>query len=99
MNELDLLIQQKKDIEKRIKELRNSASVIGSAKIDVEHYATGKPDRHYLAIFYKPLGDGRPKWQTIFSSNDRKEVVDEIPNIVKCLQGLYEANKGRNKQP
>lgn len=93
MNELDLLIQQKKDIEKRIKELKNNASVVGQAKIDFEHYSTSKPDRHYLGIFYKPLDSRRPRWMTIFSANDRKSVVDAIPPIIENLQELYDRNK------
>ena len=33
MNELDELIRQKKELEKRIKELKNQASVVGKTKI------------------------------------------------------------------
>lgn len=93
MNEIDLLIQQKRELEKRIKELKNCASVVGQTKIDVERYSTSLPDRYFLAVFYKPLQSRKPKWQTIFSSNSRKEVVDVIPSIISNLQELYDRNK------
>ena len=93
MNELEELIRQKKELEKRIKELKNQACIVGRVKIDVEHYPTRKPDRHYLAVFYRPLDNGREKWQTIFSANNKQSVVDAIPSIVNDLQELYNRNK------
>lgn len=89
MSELELLIQQKRELEAKIKALKNQSQQYGMAKVDVEHYPTLKPDRHFLAIHYQPLGDGRAKWQTIFSANSRQEVVDAIPGIISNLQSLY----------
>ena len=97
MNELDILIQQKKELERKIKALRNQSDVVGQVKIDVEHYPTDKPDRFFLAVFYKPIPymgyEGRSKWQTIFSANDRQSVIDAIPAIVENLQEMYDRNK------
>lgn len=89
MSELELLIQQKRELEAKIKALKNQSQQYGAAKVDVEHYPTSKPDRHFLAIYYKPLDDGRAKWQTIFSANSRQGVVDAIPSIISNLQSLY----------
>ena len=91
MNELEELIRQKKELEKRIKELKNQASVVGKTKIDVAHYTS--VDRHYLAVFYEPLNHGRKKWSTIFSSNNKQSVIDAIPSIIEDLQELYNRNK------
>lgn len=89
MDELELLIQQKKEIERKIRILKNQSVECGLAKIDMEHYPTQKPDRHYLAVHYKPLDDGRERWQTVFSANNRQSVIDAIPSIVESLQNLY----------
>ena len=91
MNELEKLIKQKKEIEEKIRILKNQSTICGMAKVDVEHYPTLKPDRHFLAVHYKPLDDGRAKWQTIFSANSRQEVIDAIPGIISNLQSLYGA--------
>lgn len=89
MSELESLIQQKRELEAKIRALKNQSQQYGMAKIDVEHYPTSKPDRHFLAVHYKPLGDGRAKWQTIYSANSRQEVIDAIPGIINNLQSLY----------
>lgn len=90
MDSLESLMKQKREIEEKIRMLKNQSSVVGIAKIDVEHYPTLKPDRHFLAVYYEPLGDGRKKWQTIFSANDRQSVIEAIPTIANNLQRLYE---------
>lgn len=93
MNELELLMKQKREIEAKIKALKNQATQCGVAKVDVERYPTSKPDRHFLAIHYTPLDDGRVRWQTIFSANDRESVIDAIPAIIESLQQLYRKMK------
>ncbi len=90
MNELDNLIKQKREIENKIKLLKNQTSTYGFAKVDVERYPTSRPDRYYLAIHYTPLHGGRAKWQTIFSATDRKTVIDAIPMLIENMKSLYE---------
>ena len=89
MSELESLIQQKKALEKKIKELKRQSVQFGLAKVDVEHYPTLNPDRHFLAVYYKPLNNGHEKWQTIYSAKSKQEVIDAIPVIISNLQNLY----------
>ena len=93
MNELDELIRQKREIERKIKALKNNALVVGDAKIDIERYPTEKPDKHFLAVRYKADDEGRERWQKIYSAVDRESVVNRIPEIVDCLQELYSKEK------
>ena len=90
MCDLESLIRQKKELEAQIRALTHNAKQYGNAKVDTEHYPTPKPDRHFLAVYYQPLDDGRKKWQSIFSANTRQEVVNAIPGIIKDLRGLYD---------
>ena len=93
--ELDNLIQQKRAINSRIKMLKSNAVVFGSTKVDTQVYPTNLPDRHYLAVRvnqYNPKGfEGfnRPRYVTIFSHQDKEEVINIIPQIINDLQGLY----------
>lgn len=87
MTEIERLKAERKRIDERIKEL-SGVPVYKRCKIDVEHYPTQKPSRFYVAVKYFPI-DGRAKYQTIFSSNDRSKVVEAIPSIIEELQGLY----------
>ena len=90
MNELAELLQQKKQLEETIRKMRHNAMIRGGAKIDAQYYTDGKRTRYYLAIFYRPI-IGRPKWQTVFSSNDRQRVIDVIPGIIEDLKILYDS--------
>ena len=96
MNEVDRLRAERKRIDERIKELLG-VPIYKRCKIDVEHYPTGKPSRYYVAIKYYPI-DGRAKYQTIYSHNDRDEVIKAIPAIVEELQKLYEMAMADNKE-
>lgn len=89
MCDLETLIRQKKELEAQIRALTQNAKQYGNAKVGTEHYPTSKPDRHFLAVYYQPLDNGRKKWQSIFSANTRQEVVNAIPGIIKDLRGLY----------
>lgn len=88
MSELEKLKKERELIDEKIKAL-SGVPVYKRCKIDVQDYPTDKPSRYYVAIKYQPIG-GRPKYQTLFSSNERNEVVNAIPSIIEELQGLYE---------
>ena len=91
MSELEKLKQERKVLDEKIKAL-SGIPVYKRCKIDFQDYPTDKPTRYFVAIKYQPIG-GRAKYQTVFSSNDRNEVVEAIPSIVEELQRLYEIAK------
>lgn len=95
MNELEELLKQKKEIEEKIKALKNQGCINGVAKIDIEHYPTEKPDRHFLAIRYKTYS-GNESWRSIYSACDRESVIKAIPGIIYDLHGLYEKAGGQS---
>ena len=84
-------MQQKREIESRIRELKNKSVICGCAKLDVEHYPTNLPDRHYIAIQSNEsyLGGFRPRWRTVANGNTSEEVIELIPTIINDLQALY----------
>ncbi len=92
--ELEELRRQKKEIERRIAEIKNAQYISGKAKIGVEHYSTGKEDRWYVAVqrvsdtFTPTL-----RYGAIINGKSMQEVRDCIPAIVKDLQNLYEQTK------
>lgn len=92
--EIERLKEERKRIDMKIKEM-SGFPVYKRCKIDYQTYPTEKPTRHFVAIKYFPI-DGRPKYQTIFSSNDMEEVKNAIPEIIEELQGLYELAKGQD---
>ena len=92
MSDLKELLRQRKELDEKIKQLRG-IPVYKRCKVGRETYPTRKPDRFFVAVKYQPLDNGRPRYQTIFSSRDRDEVVNEIPKIIEELQGLYDIAK------
>ena len=91
-------MEQKRRIEKRIRELKNKSIICGCAKLDVEHYPTQIPDRHYIAIMSNEsyLGGTRARWRTVANGSTAEEVVERIPTIINDLQTLYNQFKGEN---
>lgn len=93
MDELQKLKKERALLDERIR-LLSGVPTYKRCKIDRQDYPTDKPSRYFVAIKYKPI-DGREKYQTLFSSNSREEVVEAIPSIVEELQGLYELARSR----
>lgn len=99
MSELDLLMQQKKEIEQRIRELKNKAAQYGKAVCDVERYPTDLPDRWYIALevdYCNNWGTRRsPRKRSIINGLSRQEVINQIPDVIRDLQGLYDQENGK----
>lgn len=95
--EIDRLKEKRRLIDERIKAL-SGVPKYKRCKLDAEEYPTNKPTRYFVAIKYQPIG-GRAKYQTLFASNNREEVVEAIPGIVEELQELYKLATGGTHEP
>ena len=95
-SELENLKNQKRELERRIKELENNTVIYGCAKLDMEHYPTQLPDRHYIAIMVDEsyLGGNRNRWRTVANGKTRDDAINQIPTIINDLQSLYNQVKG-----
>lgn len=91
MSELQDLINQKKELEERIRELRFKARYFGCAKIDIEHYPTIRPDEWYIAIKVPGvMPEDQSRYRSIIRGHSKEECAEKIPQIINDLQGLYE---------
>jgi len=106
MDELQQLMQQRKELDQKIRQLRKNYPVIcGKAKLDKESYPTDKPDRWMIAINCKPKdppAKGSPWakesiWRTIINGDNRQECAEAIPGIIKDLQTLYDSIREAEK--
>jgi hypothetical protein len=95
MTELESLIQQKKDLEEKIKLLKGSAIKVGAASIRPDPNFSG---RWLLAIDKKYFGD-RSTYKSkvvrigIADSRNREDVINTIPEFIKDLTELYKEAK------
>ena len=91
MDELEKLRRQKKELEAKIKQLENADFLqVGAAKIDKEHYPTGKPDRHYVAVSVWLPDSERWTWRSVSTGPDRKAVIARLPVVINDLQRLFD---------
>lgn len=93
-SELQELMKQKREIEKRIKVLKNASVFYGCTKIDIDHFPTSRPDEWYVAVKVPGVCDGdQTRYRSIIRGHTRQECIDKIPTIIKDLQGLYDKLK------
>jgi hypothetical protein len=102
MTELEQLIAEKRELERRIKFLTTGSITHEMVKIDKIGYA-GKYQRGKWAVFYKYLHvvskgrqgtpEARMKWVPLVNGETIEEVVNELPNVIKDLTELYEEAK------
>lgn len=93
-SELQELMKQKREIEKRIKVLKNASTIYGSAKLDIYHYPTSRPDEWFIAIKVPGVCEGdQSRYRSIILGHSKEEVLEKIPEIINDLQGLYDTVK------
>lgn len=96
MKELQILMKQKKEIEERIRMLKNSMTVYGCVKLDIYHYSTkiSRPDEWYIAVKVPGVCEGdQSRYRSIILGHSKEECIEKIPQIINDLQGLYDILK------
>lgn len=90
MKELQRLMKQKKELEERIRMLKNSMTVYGCVKLDIDHYPTTRPDEYYIAVKVPGvMPDDQTRYRSIIRGHSKEECIEKIPQIINDLQGLY----------
>lgn len=95
MNELEKLIQQKKEINERIRQIKTQGIVVvEGAKLDKEHYATDKPDEWMISVWMNNLNTGRRnRWLSVVRGTNKTEVMLQIGPLIESLEKLREELK------
>ena len=90
--ELEELLEQRRLINARIRQIQAENITVGRAKIGVERYPTNKPDRWYVAIkIQQQYPDKKESWRSIISGDTRADVASKIPDVIRDLQRLYDS--------
>ena len=97
---LQELMEQKKALEREIRILKKQTTQCGCVKLDKDHFATGKADEWYIAVwneyyddFYKKHKGENGRWRSIIRNPDKKIVIAKIDDVIADLQGLKEQLK------
>lgn len=94
MTELESLIAERNRIQNRINELKERSLICGRAKLELDHFATSKPDEwciYLQRIIDVPATAGRDmKRYSIIRAKTKKDAIGHIDEIIRDLQGLME---------
>ena len=89
---IEELREQKREIERQIREIKEEPTQCGNAKIAKDNFPRGM--EYYLAyrMVNKNIADSgyedSPRWRSIYRSADKQDVIDHIDTIVADLVGL-----------
>lgn len=93
MTRIEELREQKRLIEKEIKELTNADIVCNRAKLKFQHYSTERSDEWIVCM---KANASKCRWFPVFYANSKSEAIAEIPKLIDDLNGLYDELKGGN---
>ena len=104
MSELEKLIQEKKELERRIGLLTKGTVIMESVKLDTIHAVGGNTGKWAVSVLYSHIArigyasqrEMRKKWVPIVCCDNREEAVMRIPEIIKALNELYEKAGGED---
>ena len=89
MTELEQLIEQRRELDRRIREIREQNITCGSVKLYRRHYTGCHPDDWCLAVKTDIHSEFRPVvWRTISADTDREKVVRQLPGIIRDMNEL-----------
>lgn len=86
------LMAEKRQLEKKIRELKRKDVVFNRAKFSCHRYARG--DEWYVAIFQDDNVTYKGLWHSIIKGYDKRKVIEDIDNVIGDLKGLKEMLKG-----
>ena len=92
IDEIEALMIQKREIENRIRELKQERKQTERCVFKLEHYPTSRPDE--WKVLYKTRIPAIPKEERnkcIIASPDRKFAVVSILDVINDLQELYDS--------
>ena len=93
-NEIQKLIEERRRIDEKIRELRKRSVQTDNAKLYFEHYPTIRQDEWCVSVKVHKL-DGadastKDTWRSIIRGYDKESVINEIIPIITTLTNLYQ---------
>ena len=94
MSEIDELRKQKKEIEDKIKQLKNKEEKYGNVKLSLETYPGYIKNKWVVSVKVCETsnnGQYREYWRAIIKALSKDEAVKQIPDIIKDLEKLHDS--------
>ena len=105
-NELERLIREKEDLERRIMMLTDGKIIMDTVKLDMIKHNAANGGRWAVSYKYNYISQwgchcvpkDSSKWVPIFSCANRDAAVAMIPKVIDELKALYEKATKREEQ-
>lgn len=94
MSEIEELKQQRKELDRKIRELETQQISSGEARLAFRHYSGSRPDDWLVQYHVKYIGGGyriTNKWLTLVYLPDKKSAKSAIMSVINDLQNLLKA--------
>lgn len=88
MTELEELIARKKDIERRIREIRDTTKYFGRTKYEVVNYQRGS--EHTISIKKRGEDPHYERYYSVIGMTDKEEAIRQLNILIEDLTGLRE---------
>lgn len=88
MSELEDLIRQRKELDAKIKALKEKDFRYDRAKLFLYHFAA-RPDEWRVAVLCQEVDTrNMERWKTIISSTSKESALASIDTVISSLEGL-----------
>ncbi len=88
MSELEELIEQRKEIDRKIRELKHTAKIFGRVKLELQRFPRGEEWTVFIRKKAQHLSEDRNV--SVIQLNDKAEVLQELNNLIDDLTELKE---------
>jgi prefoldin subunit 5 len=91
MTELEQLKAQRKELDKKIRELEHPKYEIDGARLFLNTYSGGRPDE--WAVYLEEINNTTDKpwaYKKIISARSKAEAIEYLENQIKILQALVD---------
>lgn len=102
MDELEKLIEQKKEIERKIKELKNREVTVGQTRLSYSGVRKGCSIEPVWSVDILTFTDYpkeyKPAWRKVIIQKDRDTAIGDLENLISDLTVLHELLTGKVKR-
>lgn len=88
MDELEKLLAQRKELDRKIKELKCASSTVGSAKIELIHYPSARQSEWVVSVRTSAQFENEYRWRGIIRHPDKMTAVKKISDVIEDLKAL-----------
>lgn len=98
METMEELLMQKKEIEEKIKALKDEELSFGRVKMTSKQFPPNRPQYAIsLKIPHYYIGNLQERWYKIIEGDTKADAVNQLPDIIADMQKMYDYYKEKKQ--